>query len=127
MLAFQIGWRRSALLQAKPPACVSVLRELARPRAGIAGPDGADGRLAGDLYVRKLLAERRQHPQDDLWTALSQAEESGDRSSEDEQVALNLILERRPKLRLAVPAESLRWRATPVVRGLASLPLQFGP
>ena len=210
-------------------------------------------------YVRKLLAERCQHPQDDLLTALSQAEESGDRLSEDEQVAMvlllliaghettvnlissgmlalllhpeqmewlrrrpesirpaveellrytnpvetateryagedipmhgqtircgelvwavlasanrdpshfdrpdeldlqrepnrhlafghgshfclgaplarmegqiaiNVILERLPKLRLAVPAESLRWRATPVVRGLASLPLQFGP
>lgn len=43
-------------------------------------------------YVRKLLAERCQHPQDDLLTALSQAEESGDRLSEDEQVAMVLLL-----------------------------------
>lgn len=41
------------------------------------------------------------------------------------QIALNLLLERLPKLRLSVPAEKLRWRATPVVRGLAALPLLF--
>jgi hypothetical protein len=42
------------------------------------------------------------------------------------QIAINLILERLPNLRLAVPAEKLRWRATPVVRGLSALPLRFG-
>lgn len=42
------------------------------------------------------------------------------------QIAINLLLERLPKLRLAVPAEQLRWRGTPVVRGLKELPLRFG-
>ena len=42
--------------------------------------------------VRRLLAERRAAPRDDLLTALSQAEEAGDRLSEDEQVAMVLLL-----------------------------------
>ncbi|MFO0576593.1 MAG: cytochrome P450 [Polyangia bacterium] len=41
------------------------------------------------------------------------------------QIALELLLQRLPELRLAVPAETLRWRATPVVRGLSALPLRF--
>ncbi len=41
------------------------------------------------------------------------------------QIAINLLLQRLPDLRLAVPAEKLRWRGTPVVRGLAALPLRF--
>ena len=43
------------------------------------------------------------------------------------QLAVNLLLARLPNLRLAVPAGSLRWRNTPVVRGLSALPLRFGP
>lgn len=43
-------------------------------------------------FVRRLLAERRRAPRDDLLTALSQAEEAGDRLSEDEQVAMVLLL-----------------------------------
>ena len=42
------------------------------------------------------------------------------------QIALKLLLDRFPKLRLAVPASTLRWRSTPVVRGLKALPLQLG-
>ena len=41
------------------------------------------------------------------------------------QLAINLLLQRLPSLRLAVPADKLRWRATPIVRGLAALPLRF--
>lgn len=41
------------------------------------------------------------------------------------QIAINLLLKRLPELRLAVPAQELRWRATPVVRGLEALPLRF--
>lgn len=41
------------------------------------------------------------------------------------QIAINLLLERLPELRLAVPVRALKWRATPVVRGLAALPLRF--
>jgi cytochrome P450 len=41
------------------------------------------------------------------------------------QIAINLLVERLPGLRLAVAPEKLRWRATPVVRGLEALPLAF--
>ncbi len=41
------------------------------------------------------------------------------------QIAISLLVSRLPNLRLAVPAEKLRWRATPVVRGLRALPLRF--
>lgn len=39
-------------------------------------------------YLRKLFAERRAHPQDDLVTALVQAEEAGDKLSEGELLAM---------------------------------------
>ncbi|MCA9926587.1 MAG: cytochrome P450, partial [Anaerolineales bacterium] len=45
-------------------------------------------------YLRELFAERQQHPQDDLITALVQAEEAGDRLSDMElssMVALLLV------------------------------------
>lgn len=42
------------------------------------------------------------------------------------RIAINLLLERLPNLRLAIPAEKLRYRNTPVVRGLSALPLRFG-
>jgi len=41
------------------------------------------------------------------------------------QIAISTLLRRMPRLQLAVPVESLRWRATPVVRGLVTLPVQF--
>lgn len=41
------------------------------------------------------------------------------------QIAINTLVQRLPNLRLAVPAEQLRWRATPMVRGLEALPVQF--
>jgi cytochrome P450 len=44
----------------------------------------------------------------------------------ESQIAINLLLRRLPNLRLAVPAEKLRWRGTPVMRGLTALPLRFG-
>jgi cytochrome P450 PksS len=43
-------------------------------------------------YVRRLCAERRESPQDDLVTALVQAEEAGDRLSEDELVGMIMLL-----------------------------------
>lgn len=43
-------------------------------------------------YIRRLLALRKQSPQDDLLTALSHAEEAGDTLSEDEQVAMVMLL-----------------------------------
>lgn len=42
------------------------------------------------------------------------------------QIGINLLLAELKNLRLSVPVESLRYRATPVVRGLCALPLSFG-
>lgn len=43
-------------------------------------------------YVRKLVKERRGDPRDDLTSALVRAEEAGDQLSEDELVAMILLL-----------------------------------
>jgi cytochrome P450 len=43
-------------------------------------------------YIRKLIRLRRDHPQDDLSSALIQAEEAGDRLSENEMVAMIFLL-----------------------------------
>jgi cytochrome P450 PksS len=43
-------------------------------------------------FVRRLCAIRRADPQDDLLTALLRAEEAGDRLSEDELVAMVILL-----------------------------------
>ena len=43
-------------------------------------------------HLRRLIAERRQEPRDDLITALVQAEEAGDKLSEDEVVAMIALL-----------------------------------
>lgn len=43
-------------------------------------------------YLRALAAERRAHPGDDLMTALVQAEEDGDKLTEDELVATCVLL-----------------------------------
>jgi cytochrome P450 len=41
------------------------------------------------------------------------------------QIAINTLLERMPKLRLKVPPESLRWRRSLILRGLAALPVEI--
>jgi cytochrome P450 PksS len=43
-------------------------------------------------YLRKLIALRREHPGDDLVTALVEAEEAGDKLSEDELVGMIALL-----------------------------------
>src|SRR5207344_438886 len=43
-------------------------------------------------YIRKIIKKRRTDPQDDLVSALVQAEEAGDRLSEDELVAMVILL-----------------------------------
>ena len=43
-------------------------------------------------YFRKLVAQRREQPQDDLVSALVRAEEAGDRLSEDEVIAMIYLL-----------------------------------
>ncbi len=41
------------------------------------------------------------------------------------QIALHVLLDRLPKLRLGVPAKELRWRSTFLLRGLEALPVSF--
>jgi cytochrome P450 PksS len=41
------------------------------------------------------------------------------------QIAIPTLVRRLPNLRLARPVESLRWRATPILRGLETLPVNF--
>jgi cytochrome P450 len=48
--------------------------------------------MAFIYYVGQLFAERREHPQDDLITALIQAEEAGERLSHEELFSMVLIL-----------------------------------
>lgn len=43
-------------------------------------------------YLAKMFASRREHPQDDLITALIEAEEAGDKLSEDELYAMVILL-----------------------------------
>ncbi len=48
--------------------------------------------LAFMRYLRKLIEQRRAEPEDDLLTALVRAEESGDKLSEDEVLAMAFLL-----------------------------------
>ncbi|MGB0034992.1 MAG: cytochrome P450 [Candidatus Acidiferrales bacterium] len=50
------------------------------------------GALAFIRYVRKLVKKRRADPRDDLTSALVRAEEAGDQLSEDEMVAMIVLL-----------------------------------
>jgi cytochrome P450 len=43
-------------------------------------------------YIRTLLQKRRAHPQDDLMTALTRAEEAGDRLRKEELAAMVMLL-----------------------------------
>jgi cytochrome P450 PksS len=43
-------------------------------------------------YLRKVIKMRRAHPQDDLISSLAKAEEAGDKLSEDELLAMSLLL-----------------------------------
>jgi cytochrome P450 len=40
------------------------------------------------------------------------------------QIAMNALVQRLPNLKLAVATEKLRWRATPMLRGLEALPVK---
>jgi len=42
------------------------------------------------------------------------------------EIAINTLLRRIPDLRLSIPANSLRWRPSMILRGLESLPVSFG-
>ena len=41
------------------------------------------------------------------------------------QIAIETMLRRLPDLRLSVPADSLRWRKSLIMRGLVKLPVEF--
>ena len=41
------------------------------------------------------------------------------------RIALATLLARLPALQLAVPAETLRWRGVPILRGLHHLPVEW--
>jgi len=43
------------------------------------------------------------------------------------RTAVEVLLDRIPDIGLAVPADVLRWKETPIVRGLESLPVTFTP
>ncbi len=43
------------------------------------------------------------------------------------QIAFTTLFERYPDLQLAVPAETLRWRGAPALRGLRALPIRLMP
>jgi cytochrome P450 len=43
------------------------------------------------------------------------------------RTAVEVILDRIPDVELAVPAAALRWKGTPVMRGLQTLPVVFTP
>jgi pimeloyl-[acyl-carrier protein] synthase len=71
-------------------------RDLARTLDPILTPDvltaGDEATVAFIDYFRALVAKRRKDPQDDLLSALSAAEEQGDRLSEDELLATAVLL-----------------------------------
>jgi cytochrome P450 len=41
------------------------------------------------------------------------------------QIAINTLVRRLPNLRVGVPVESLRWKTSPILRGLEALPVRF--
>lgn len=51
-----------------------------------------DANQAFRIYLRDILRQRRTQPQDDLLTALIQAQEAGDRLSEDELITMVTLL-----------------------------------
>ena len=51
---------------------------------------------------------------------------SSDLARLEAEVALATLLRRLPDLRLAAPAETLAWRAVPLFRSLAALPVAWG-
>ncbi len=54
--------------------------------------DAADAAVEFDRYFRALTEKRRADPQDDLLSALIQAEEAGDRLTEDELISTCILL-----------------------------------
>jgi cytochrome P450 len=53
---------------------------------------GAEVTVEFSAYIRKMIAQRRKNPQEDLISALVAAEAEGDKLSEDEMVAMCILL-----------------------------------
>lgn len=53
---------------------------------------GAEATVEFSAYIRAMIAERRKNPQDDMISALVAAETEGDKLSEDEMVAMCILL-----------------------------------
>ena len=69
---------------------VTALLELVVTSEALAAATEASATL--EEYFRGLVAERRAHPRDDLLTRLIQAEDDGERLSEDELVSTAILL-----------------------------------
>ena len=89
-------------------------------------------------YFMALLAVKRQEPADDLLSALISARDDEDRLSENELVSMAFLLLvaghettvnliGNGVLALLLNPGSLRWRSSPLIHGLESLPVRLVP
>jgi cytochrome P450 len=99
-LAFPLPFTVIAEMLGTPPADHERIRELSgtvvRSLEPVADPDLAAAIMAADTELRAIAAEmigwKREHPADDLLTALINAEDGGDVLDDDELVAQTLLL-----------------------------------
>src|SRR5262249_1811118 len=99
-LAFPLPFTVIAEMLGTPPADHERIRELSgtvvRSLEPVADPDLAAAILAADAELTaiatEMIAWKRDHPADDLLTALVNAEDGGDVLSDDELVAQTLLL-----------------------------------
>jgi cytochrome P450 len=99
-LAFPLPFTVIAEMLGTPPADHERIRELSgtvvRSLEPVADPELAAAIMAADAELTAIAAEmiawKRDHPADDLLTALVNAEDSGDVLSDDELVAQTLLL-----------------------------------
>ncbi len=99
-LAFPLPVTIIAELLGVPPADRERFRVWSRDLAGTLElteeaavyDQGAAATLEFTAYLRKLVAERRKEPHEDLLSALVAAEEAGDRLTEDELIAPAILL-----------------------------------
>jgi cytochrome P450 len=99
-LAFPLPFAVIAEMLGTPPADHTRIRELSgilvRSLEPVADPDLAKAITNADAELTTLAAEmiawKREHPADDLLTALIQAEDEGDVLSDDELISQTLLL-----------------------------------
>jgi cytochrome P450 len=63
-------------------------------------------------YLRKMSERRRISPEDDLMRALVQAEEAGDRLSQDELLAMSFLLLVAGLETTSTSSSAARWRSS---------------